>query len=83
MNLDSLILESHGRFLTVRFVKKDGTIRTMLCRTGVKKYLKGGHSTLNPDEYLTVFDVNIKDYRAVARERILSVTIGQVSWINL
>jgi hypothetical protein len=83
MNLDSLILESQGRFLTVRFIKKDGTIRTMLCRTGVKKYLKGGHSTLNPDEYLTVFDVNIKDYRAINRSTILSVTTKGISWISL
>lgn len=81
MELDSLILESHGKFVTVRFIKKDGSVRTMLCRTGVKKYLKGGVSTLDPDKFLTVFDVSKGDYRAVNRQTILSVTFQHVSWL--
>lgn len=82
MNLDELVLESHGKFVTVRFIKKDGSVRTMLCRTGVKKYLKGGVSTLDPDKFLTVFDVALKDYRAINRSTILSVTFQHVSWLG-
>lgn len=31
-----------GKFLTVQWVKKDGAVRTVSARAGVKKYLKGG-----------------------------------------
>jgi hypothetical protein len=51
--LDELILQSAGRFVTVVFEKKDGTLRTLTGRLGVTKHLKGGTSTLNPDAYIT------------------------------
>lgn len=80
--LDKLIAESHGKFITVRFIKKDGTVRTMTCRTGVTKHLKGGESTLDPAKYLTVFDVQKGAYRAINRDTILSVTFEGVTVIN-
>ena len=74
--LDELILQSAGRFVTVVFEKKDGTLRTLTGRLGVTKHLKGGTSTLNPDAYITLYDVVNKGYRAVNRETIRSVTIN-------
>lgn len=79
MKLDDLIAQSNGKFVTVRFVKKDGTVRTMTCRTGVRKHLKGGQSTLDPSRYLTVFDVQKGEYRAINRDTILSVTLEGVT----
>ena len=35
ITLDSIIEASKGHFITVKFVKKDGSVRTMNCRTGV------------------------------------------------
>lgn len=81
MNLDSIIQASNGRFVSVRFVKKDGSIRSMVCRLGVTKHLKGGSSTLDPVKYLTVFDVAAKGYRAINRDTIVSVTIGGISYV--
>ena len=76
MSLDQLILDSDGRFVTVEFVKKDGTVRTLTGRMGVKKHLKGGVSTLDPNQYITIFDVRKLAYRAVNRSTILSVSIN-------
>lgn len=81
MKLDELVQASNGKFVSVRFVKKDGSIRTMVCRLGVKKHLKGGSSTLDPAKYLTVFDVQKGEYRAINRDTIVSVTIGGVSYV--
>ena len=74
--LDELILQSAGRFVTVVFEKKDGTLRTMTGRLGVTKHLKGGTSTLNPDAYITLYDMVKKGYRAVNRDTIRAVTIN-------
>jgi len=74
MNLDDLILSSGGKFVSVTFVKKDGSLRTLTGRLGVTKHLKGGVSTLDPNQYITIFDVVNKGYRAVNRETIQSVT---------
>lgn len=82
LDFDKLIEQSNGRFITVRFIKKDGTVRTMTCRTGVTKHLKGGKSTLDASQYLTVFDVQKGDYRAINRSTILSVTLDGVTLIN-
>lgn len=54
-------------FFSVKFVKKDGSIRKMTARIGVKKHLKGGQKTYDSDSlnYLTVFDVQKKGYRTI------------------
>ena len=77
--LDQLILQSAGRFVTVVFEKKNGELRTLTGRLGVTKHLKGGVSTLNADEYITIYDVVNKGYRAVNRSTIRSVTINHVT----
>ena len=74
--LDDLILQSAGRFVTVVFEKKNGELRTLTGRLGVTKHLKGGTSTLNPDAYITIYDVVNKGYRAVNRATIRSVSIN-------
>lgn len=67
------ILNSNGKIFSVTFTKKDGTTRVMNARLGVKKYLKGGASTLNEDEYITVFDMQKLGYRAINRKTIIDV----------
>jgi hypothetical protein len=81
MNLSDIVASSKGRFVSVRFVKKDGTIRTMVCRLGVTKHLKGGKTTLDPSKYLIVFDVIKGEYRAINKDTILSVTFGGLSYV--
>ena len=74
--LASIVAASNGSFVSVVFVKKDGTQRAMLCRLGVTKHLKGGESKLNADQYLTVFDVQKEAYRAINRDTIVSVKLA-------
>ena len=67
------ILSSNGKIFSVTFIKKDGSLRTLNGRLGVTKHLKGGESTLNPDRYITVYDLQSKAYRAVNKFTIQSV----------
>jgi len=69
-NFIERILSSNGKIFTVEFIKKDGTLRVMNCRLGVTKHLKGGSSTLNPDKFITVYDLQSKGYRAIDKQSI-------------
>ena len=63
-----LLLDFLGnKIFTATFRKKDGSLRVMNCRLGVKKHLKGGQKSYNDDDfnYLTVFDLNKKAYRTI------------------
>ena len=75
-NLDTIILNAGGKFVTVIFIKKDGTERKLTGRMGVTRHLKGGISTLNSDDYITIYDVVNKGYRAINRHTIKSVRTG-------
>lgn len=73
MNYEHIIEGFKGRIFTVTFVKKDGSIRKMNCRTGVTKFLKGGKRTTDPNKYIIVFDMQNNAYRAVNKETILEI----------
>ena len=81
-DIKSLITSTRGKFFTVRFIKKDGTVRRMTCRTGVAKHLKGGSLAYDPASYdlKTVFDVQKKQYRMINLSTIFSFQCGKVSW---
>lgn len=66
-------LENTTGFVTVTFVKADGTVRKMNCRMGVTKHLKGGKSTLDAAKYVTVYDMTKAAYRAINRDTILDI----------
>ena len=73
------IVQSKGKFFRVVFIKRTtGEIRSMLCRIGVKKYLKGGKLRFNAIDrnLLNVYDVTKKGYRFINLDSIQSVRIG-------
>ena len=74
MKIADFIAQSKGKFITVSFIKKDGTARTLNGRIGVTKHLKGGVSTVNTDQYLVVYDTINTGYRSVNKASIVSVT---------
>jgi hypothetical protein len=74
MKISDFIAQSKGKFITVAFIKKDGTARTLNGRIGVTKHLKGGVSTVNTDKYLVVYDTINTGYRSVNKDTIVSVT---------
>ena len=78
---DTLLALTGGRFFTVVYRKKDGTIRKMNCRTGVKRHLKNvevpvGHVSKRDDK-LVVFDVKLGDYRTINRDTIIAIRYGK------
>lgn len=81
-NAVKLIKATNGQIFTAEFEKKDGTIRQMNCRLGVKKHLKGGEMAYDPQEYdlLPVFDVQKKDYRMINTSTLRRVTVEGQSY---
>ena len=75
-NLEEVIEKSNGKFLTVTFVKKDGSIRTLNGRLGVTKGLVGGRSSIDHTKYINIYDVQAGGYRNVNKSTILEVKIG-------
>jgi hypothetical protein len=69
---------SDGKIFTVEFIKKDGTVRKMNARLGVKKHLKGGSLAFDPSErnLLPVFDMQKEGYRMINASTILTIKIG-------
>lgn len=73
-----------GKFCTVKFIKLDGTIRTINGRTGVTKYMKGGfeRSEKSKKEYFLIstragspkFDA----YRHIRKDTILEIKTGGI-----
>lgn len=68
------IIEANGRIFSARFIKADGTSRTINCRVGVKKFLKGAGKS-HPKHLLNVYDMNNKGYRYVNLDTLESAQI--------
>lgn len=72
----AIAANTNGKFFTVTFLKKDGTVRVMNCRTGVTKALKGGRSTVNSSKYLVVYEMASKGYRSIDKDSILNIAVA-------
>jgi len=74
-----IIKSTRGKFFSAIFIKKDGTLRTMNCRLGVKKYLKGGSLSFNPSKrgLVVVCDMQKKSYRMININTIQYLKIGR------
>ena len=68
-----------GHIFSVRFVKKNGDIREMVCRKSVRKGVKGtgagwGEGAIKP--LRTVFDMSRNGFRTIPTDRIISMKVG-------
>ena len=70
-DLLSKIVETNGRFFSVRLLKKDGVVRDMNCRKGITKFLVGGKRT-HPAGLVSVYDIKNKGYRYVNLDTAIS-----------
>lgn len=73
MKIFDAIYSSAGRFLTVEFIKADGTLRRINGRLGVTRHLAGGKCTLNKNKFIIFYDLKNKGYRAINKSAIVSV----------
>lgn len=64
-----------GRIFSAEFTKKDGTVRKIRARLGVRKFLKGGELTYNPEERnnLIVFDLEKSAYRTIKFDNLRNI----------
>jgi hypothetical protein len=71
-----------NKIFSVEFTKKDGTLRKMVCRLGVKKHLKGGELKYSPEDfnYLTVFDLQSEEYRTINVNTLKSITFEGIKY---
>ena len=80
-----VVNSSKGKFFSAVFIKKDGTPRTMNCRLGVKKYLKGGKLRFSPSKkgLIVVFDRDKKEYRMININTTQSLKVnGKEYYVN-
>lgn len=75
VNLKEFLRAQADRFLTVEFVKQDGSYRKLTGRFQVRKHLKGGdNKTVAIDRpYMTIFDVQAAGYRTINLETVSKV----------
>ncbi len=81
--LEFLWNETGGRIFSATFQKKDGTMRDMVCRRGVKRHLAGGNLPYDPKPklLLPVFDMAGRDYRIVNIGTLVSFSIGGETFV--
>ena len=78
-----LIEKSNGQVFSTIFLKKDGTERSMTCRLGVKKYLKGVGMKYNAIDkgLLPVYDMHSKGYRMINLNTVKALQINKEFYI--
>ena len=82
--VQSIMNQANGKFMTVVFEKADGTLRTMNGRTGVKKHLQGGIKTFdakdtdNSELTVGIYETNV-GYRCFKASRVKSITTGGIT----
>jgi len=71
------VKNAKGRIFSVEFLKRDNTLRKMICRTGVTKHLKGGDLPYDPIEkgLLGVFDMEKQAYRMINLRTIQRISL--------
>ena len=82
MNISDFIASSAGKFVTVTFMKRDGTLRKLNGRINVTKYLKYGPYVADTGTAFCVYDVKDKGYRSIRKESILGITCGGLTIVN-
>jgi hypothetical protein len=82
MHVDEFREVVGGRIFSAKFVKKNGEIRHIKARLGVKKALKGGELTYNPSEHnnLIVFDLEKQAYRTIKFDNLLEIKYNKQEW---
>lgn len=78
-NIQEFKTSVKGKFFKAIFVKKDGTLREMVCRFGVKKHLKGGELSYSPESFnnVIVFDIQKKAYRTINLDNLITLKCGE------
>ena len=76
------IYATNGKIFSAVFTKKDGEKRTMVCRQGVAKYVKGVGLKFKPEErsLIGVFDMHKKAYRFINLETLEKIKVKGIEY---
>jgi|SRR6185503_3405416 len=77
-----VIRQTAGRFFACEFIKKDGSLRRMIARIGVRRHVTGEGLKFNPADrgLAVVWDAGVRGYRMVDLETLLSLRCGSLQW---
>lgn len=69
------ILAKGGRIFSVTFIKKDGSLRRMVARLGVRKGVKGVGMSFSPSDkgLMVVFDMHKREFRMINLNTIVEL----------
>ena len=82
--LKTMIKNTNGKFFTCFFVKKDGTLRKMTARVGVKKGLtNSGFVREEKENLVCVYDIAAKGYRTINLDTLKSFKCGDVQYQSI
>jgi hypothetical protein len=74
----AFIAATEGKIFSIKFIKRStGELRSMVCRTGVKKHLAGGEPAYDPKSkgLIWVYDMSKAGYRSIPEEGIQEILI--------
>lgn len=83
--VEKFVKETNGKIFSIKFIKRTTKeLRSMVCRTGVKKHLKGGEPAYDPKEkdLIVVYDMQSKGYRSIPKEGIQEILIDG-KWLTV
>ena len=78
--LVKMIKSTKGRFFSCTTLKSDGSYRKWVARTGVKKGVKGVARKNTKENLVTVFDMQINQFRTLDTNKLLSFNCGCFEW---
>lgn len=79
--VDEVIKSTGGKIFACEFVKKDGSVRKMVARLGVRKNLKGGRNGAGVQNSLvTVWDMVAGGYRMINISTLIALKVGGVAY---
>jgi len=84
-SLSQDIDRTNGKFFTIKFIKKDGTLRKMTCRTGVSKGITGKGLAFEPKEkgLKVVWSTDAEGYRMINLAQVTEITFnGETTTYN-
>ena len=73
---------NNGRIFSVKYLKKDGSVRTMLARKGVTKGLKGGQLKYVPLEknMMNAWDIHKSAYRMINLDKLIEFSANGIKY---
>ena len=74
--MEQILKGTNGRIFSATFIKKDGTLRKMTARLGVKKGVTGECLKFNPRErsLVVVYEMSKRSFRMINLNTIQSIT---------